>query len=203
MYDDGEVGVPPTGTFDGPPIEIARAHKFPDRAEETSLAQSVESAEPNEKTAAKPSPSAAQAEPATEALASIGFFGQYEPAKPQTTESGGDSPPTGDTAANKPASIGFFGQYQPAQPQTTEPAGDSPPVKDAATGKPASGGFFAQYEPAAPEQDNSAGNSPLVDDVSGKDLESLTVRDLKDRLKGLGLPVSGRKARLASEKSSE
>ena len=70
----------------------------------------MESAEPNEKTAAKPSPSAAQAEPATEALASIGFFGQYEPAKPQTTESARESQPVGDAKANKPASIGLLGQ---------------------------------------------------------------------------------------------
>lgn len=166
VYDDGEVGIPPSGTGNGPPAHAVQAK--PLTAQELSVVTSSDS--DADDTAFEQSSSASQAAP----------------------------------AAEQPASNGFFGQHQPSVQQSTATAGNNAPDNSSAGVKPTPGGFFGQYEPAVPESNDPA---PLVDDVTGKDFATLTVKDLKDRLKELGLPVSGRKAelidRLAAEKGSE
>lgn len=48
--------------------------------------------------------------------------------------------------------------------------------------------------------DSSGGDSSLVNSVD--DLDTMTVRDLKDRLKRAGLPISGRKSDLVGRLAS-
>ena len=169
VYDDGEVGIPPDGTGNGPPPYAVQAK--PLTAQELSVVTSSDS--DTDDTAFEPSSSA----------------------------------PQGGPDAEQPASSGFFGQHQPSVRQSTATAGNRAPDNSSAGVKPTSGGFFGQYEPAVPENSDPADGGSLVDDVTGKEFANLTVKDLKDRLKGLGLPVSGRKAelidRLAGEKGSE
>lgn len=135
VYDDGDIGTPPTGTFDA--------------------SLSIEEAQGSDDATA-------------------------DAAASQSSAAGGNEGSTG----------GFFAPYQPSSLQTA----DAPDGSD-----------YGQT--VVPEANDPAGDSPPVDDVSGTDLDALTVKDLRDRLKALGLPTSGRKSelidRLASEKSSE
>ena len=143
VYDDGDIGTPPTGTFDA--------------------SLSMEEAQGSDDATA-------------------------DAAASQSNAAGGNEGSTG--GGNEGSTGGFFAPYQPSSLQTA----DAPDGSD-----------YGQT--GVPEAKDPAGDSPLVNDVSGTDLDALTVKDLRDRLKALGLPTSGRKSelidRLASEKSSE
>lgn len=65
----------------------------------------------------------------------------------------------------------------------------------------------ASTESATEQYESDAMETALLDDTTGAPLEELTVKDLKDRLKDLGLMVSGRKSelvdRLAAAKTTD
>lgn len=151
VYDDGDIGTPPTGTFDAS-LSMEEAQGSDDATADAAASQS------------------------SAAGGNEGSTG------------GGNEGSTG--GSNEGSTGGFFAPYQPSSLQTA----DAPDGND-----------YGQT--VVPEANDAAGDSPLVDDGSSTDLDALTVKDLRDRLKALGLPTSGRKSelidRLASENSSE
>ena len=158
VYDDGDIGTPPTGTFDAS-ISIEEAQTSDDTTADAAASQSSNAAGSNEGSTG-------------------GFFAPYQP--PQTADS--------NQSSDQGTTGGFFAPYQPLH------TADSPNASD-----------YGQSEPA--KANDPAGHSLLLDDLSGTGLNALSVKDLRDRLKSLGLPTSGRKSelvdRLASEKGSE